>query len=118
MIKANIRDIKEIRLSGRFDASEPDFPLNWTAAGCDMKVKGSFLDIEIASEYNVYRPYITFEVDGLRGSGANPGRQGIGLEAGATFRLGEKWSTSAGYSFNAIDDSNAHVLNIGVSRTF
>lgn len=66
MIRANIRDLKEIRLSGRFDRSEPDFPLNWTAAGCDMKVKGSYLNVEITSEYNVYRPYITFEVDGLR----------------------------------------------------
>lgn len=73
---------------------------------------------EVSYINDMVRDNPTIEVDGLRGSGANPGRQGIGLEAGATFRLGEKWSTSAGYSFNAIDDSNAHVLNIGVSRTF
>ena len=66
MIKANIRDIQNIRLSGRFDQTEKDFPLNWTAAGCDMKVKGSYLNVEITSHYNMYRPYITFEVDGLR----------------------------------------------------
>ena len=58
------------------------------------------------------------EVNGLRGSGANPGRQGVGVEAGATIRLGEKWSASANYSFNAMDDANEHVLNIGASRTF
>lgn len=73
---------------------------------------------EVSYINDMVRDNPSVEVDGLRGSGANPGRQGIGLEAGATFRLGEKWSTSAGYSFNAIDDSNAHVLNIGVSRTF
>lgn len=73
---------------------------------------------EVSYINDMVRDNPTIEVDGLRGSGANPGRQGIGLEAGATFRLGEKWSTSAGYSFNAIDDSNAHVFNIGVSRTF
>lgn len=66
MINANIRDIEAIRLSGRFDETEKDFPLNWTASGCDMKVKGSFLEVEITSEYNMYRPYLTFEVDGLR----------------------------------------------------
>ena len=73
---------------------------------------------EVSYINDMVRDNPSVEVDGLRGSGANPGRQGIGLEAGATFRLGEKWSTSASYSFNAIDDSNAHVLNIGVSRTF
>lgn len=66
MTTANIRDIDAIRLNGRFDHSEKDFPLNWTAAGCDMLVKGSYLNVEITSVYNMYRPYITFEVDGLR----------------------------------------------------
>lgn len=44
--------------------------------------------------------------------------QGVGVEAGATIRLGEKWSANANYSFNAMDASNEHVLNIGASRTF
>ena len=66
MISANIRDIENIRLNGRFDRNEKDFPLNWTASGCEMKVKGSFLEVEITSMYNMYRPYVTFEVDGLR----------------------------------------------------
>ncbi len=60
----------------------------------------------------------SIEVNGLRGSGANPGRQGVGVEAGATIRLGEKWSADVNYSFNAMDDSNEHVLNIGAGRTF
>ena len=60
----------------------------------------------------------SIEVDGLRGSGANPGRQGVGVEAGTNIRIGERWSVNANYSFNAMDDSNEHILNIGASRTF
>lgn len=56
--------------------------------------------------------------NGMTGHVANPGRQGIGIEAGATFRMGENWSSSVNYGFNAMDDSDEHILNIGVSRTF
>ncbi len=73
---------------------------------------------EVSYINDMVRNNPTIEVDGLRGNGANPGRQGVGLEAGVTIRLGEKWSASANYSFNAMDDSNEHVLNIGASRTF
>lgn len=65
-MKKSIREIEGIRLNGRFDKKEKGLPLNWTASGFEMKVKGSFLEIEIESEYNVYRSYISIEVDGLR----------------------------------------------------
>lgn len=73
---------------------------------------------EVSYINDMVRNNPSIEVNGLRGSGANPGRQGVGVEAGATIRLGEKWSASANYSFNAMDDANEHVLNIGASRTF
>ena len=73
---------------------------------------------EVSYINDMVRNNPSIEVNGLRGSGANPGRQGVGVEAGATIRIGEKWSASANYSFNAMDDANEHVLNIGASRTF
>lgn len=73
---------------------------------------------EVSYINDMLRNNPSIEVNGLRGSGANPGRQGVGVEVGATIRLGKQWSASANYSFNAMDDSNEHVLNIGASRTF
>ena len=73
---------------------------------------------EISYINDMVRNNPSIEVGGLRGSGANPGRQGVGIEAGATFRIGERWSANANYSFNAMDDANEHSLNLGASRTF
>ena len=58
------------------------------------------------------------EINGLRGTGANPGRQGVGIDLGATIRIGERWTTNANYSFNAMDDSNEHSVNVGAAYTF
>ena len=84
------------------------------APGCDRIVVYG----ELSYINDMVRNNPSIEVNGLRGGGANPGRQGVGIEAGATFRIGERWSANANYSFNAMDDSNEHVLNIGASRTF
>ena len=66
MLTKNIREIEGIRLNGRFDKNEKGLALNWTASGFEMKVRGSFLHVEIECDYGVYRPYVSFEVDGLR----------------------------------------------------
>jgi len=58
------------------------------------------------------------EQDGLRGDGENPGRQGVGVEVGATYRIGERWSASANYSYSTMDDSREHRVNVGASYTF
>jgi outer membrane autotransporter protein len=55
---------------------------------------------------------------GMRGAGENPGRSGVGIEAGATYRINERWSTSANYSYNAMQDSREHRLNVGASYSF
>ncbi len=85
-----------------------------TVPGCERVV----LYGEVSYINDMVRNNPSIEVNGLRGSGANPGRQGVGVEAGATIRIGERWSANANYSFNAMDDSNEHILNIGASRTF
>ena len=58
------------------------------------------------------------EMSGIRGMGTNPGRQGFGVEAGATYRINDRWSTSANYGFNAMEDSQEHRVNVGASYTF
>lgn len=82
--------------------------------GCERVV----LHGEVSYLNDLVRNNPSIEVNGLRGSSANPGRQGIGVEAGATIHLGEKWCTNVNYSFNSMDDSNEHVLNLGASRSF
>lgn len=58
------------------------------------------------------------EINGLRGGADNPGRYGMGIEAGATYRIGERWSTSVNYGFNTMDDSKEHRVNMGASYSF
>lgn len=60
----------------------------------------------------------TVEINGLRGGADNPGRYGMGIEAGATYRIGERWSSSVNYGFNTMDDSREHRVNVGASYSF
>ena len=58
------------------------------------------------------------EMDGLRGAGENPGRSGVGIDVGATYRINDRWSTSANYSYSTMDGSTEHRLNVGASYSF
>ena len=82
--------------------------------GCEKLV----LNGEIRYFNDMVRSNPVIEMDGLRGGGENPGRQGMGIEAGATYRISERWSASANYSFNAMEDSVEHRANVGASYTF
>ena len=82
--------------------------------GCEKLV----LNGEIRYMNDMVRSNPVIRMDGLSGGGANPGRQGIGIEAGATYRIGERWSASANYSYNTMEDSKEHRVNVGVSYTF
>ncbi|MBR1981184.1 MAG: autotransporter domain-containing protein [Akkermansia sp.] len=85
------------------------------ARGCEKLV----LNGEIRYMNDMVRSNPVIEQDGLRGKGdANPGRQGVGIEAGATYRIGERWSASANYGFNTMEDSREHRVNVGASYTF
>ena len=82
--------------------------------GCEKLV----LHGEIRYMNDLVRSNPIIEQDGLRGSGDNPGRQGMGIEAGATYRISERWSASANYGFNTMEDSKEHRVNVGASYTF
>ena len=85
-----------------------------TAAGCEKLV----LHGELRFMSDLVRNNPVIEMAGMRGEGNNPGRQGVGVEAGATYRINNRWTTSANYSFNAMDDSNEHRVNVGASYSF
>lgn len=51
---------------GRIPQSGNAFPLYWNTAGLEIQVKGTCLEAEISSHWKTMKPYISFEVDGLR----------------------------------------------------
>lgn len=57
-------------------------------------------------------------MNGMSGDSSNPGRYGIEVQAGATYRINSRWSTSANYTFSAMEDSTEHRFNVGASMTF
>ncbi|MBR5879921.1 MAG: autotransporter domain-containing protein, partial [Akkermansia sp.] len=84
------------------------------AKGCEKLV----LNGEVRYMNDMVRSNPVIRMNGLSGMGQNPGRQGIGIEAGATYRIGERWSATANYGFNTMEDSKEHRLNIGAAYTF
>ena len=58
------------------------------------------------------------EINGVRGYGANPGRQGIGVTLGAQQELGNGWSVHASYSLEAMSEATMHSANIGAALRF
>lgn len=82
--------------------------------GCEKLV----LHGELRYMNDMVRNNPVVRMDGLSGTGTNPGRQGVGVEAGATFRISERWSASANYGFNTMEDSREHRVNVGASYTF
>ncbi len=61
-------------------------------------------------------PYADF--NGIRGYGANPGRQGVGVTVGALQELGGGWSVNAGYSLETLSEGTMHSANIGAALRF
>ena len=82
--------------------------------GCEKLV----LHGELRYMNDMVRSNPVIRMDGMSGGGENPGRSGMGIEAGATYRIGECWSASANYGFNTLDDSREHRVNVGASYTF
>lgn len=82
--------------------------------GCKQLV----LHGELRYIHDMVRSNPVVEMDNMRGGSANPGRQGLGIEAGATYRFNERWSSSVNYGYNAMDDSREHRVNVGASYTF
>lgn len=89
----DIREVPEVRLSGRFDPEQAGFPMMWSGACAEMTVRASRLDVRIRSEYRTLRPYLSFEVDGLRAQTFAPLRGThwvtvmLGMDAGKPHRV-------------------------------
>ena len=61
-----VRSHEHIRLNGRFDPSQPHFPMMWSSASAEMKLKASHLEVQIECQYTSMAPYLSFTVDGVR----------------------------------------------------
>ena len=84
------------------------------AQGCEKLV----LNGEIRYMNDMVRSNPVIRMSGMSGGSTNPGRQGMGIEAGATYRIGERWSASANYGYNTMEDSKEHRVNVGAAYTF
>lgn len=58
------------------------------------------------------------DINGVRGYGANPGRQGVGFTVGAQQELGGGWSVHASYSMEAMSEATMQTANIGAGLRF
>ncbi|MCI6981832.1 MAG: autotransporter-associated beta strand repeat-containing protein [Akkermansia muciniphila] len=63
-----------------------------------------------------HNPVTTF--DGIREQGLNPGRVGLKMSVGGSYRLNDTWSANAAYTLEAAEHNTQHSANIGVSYTF
>ena len=61
-----------IRRFGRTENNEGGFPLYWSGSGLEMRVRATTLEIEIDCAYSDRKPYLSFEVDGLRAQTFSP----------------------------------------------
>lgn len=82
--------------------------------GCEKLV----LHGEVSYFNDLVRHNPVIRMNGESGCSGNPGRHGVELGVGATYRINERWSASANYSFSAMEDSREHHANIGASLTF
>lgn len=87
---------------------------NGPIPGCERLV----LHGEVRYFNDMVRSNPVIRMDGMSGGDVNPGRYGMGIDVGATYRINERWSTSANYGFNAMDDSREHRVNVGASYSF
>ena len=67
-----IRECENVRFSGRDDSTILGFPLYWSLSSVEFLVKASRFEIELECGYEILRPYISFEVDGLRAQTFSP----------------------------------------------
>lgn len=61
-----LREEKNIRVMGRDDGRGGDVSLFWSGSGIELNAKATALEIEIDCAYHTHKPYLSFEVDGLR----------------------------------------------------
>ncbi len=78
--------------------------------------------LEVYGELSYFNDMVrhnpVIRMNGMSGDSCNPGRNGIEVQAGATYRINTRWTTSANYSFSAMEDSTEHRFNVGASLSF
>ena len=72
MTEKSILSSPRIRKIGRAGRGGDVFPLYWSGSGLEMRVRGGTLEIEIDCAYSGMKPYLSFEVDGLRAQTFSP----------------------------------------------
>lgn len=117
----DVRSLTQVRLSGRFDAAQEGFPMMWTGAAAQMMVRAGTLEAEIISDYSVLKPYLSFEVDGLRAQFFSPIKGThwysvfLGMDPTVAHRVRITLETQA---FEADPDSYAALLRLRTDGGF
>ncbi len=106
--------------SARVQADSLQYLRLMLGAGLSHKLTDSATVYGEVSVYNdTMRHNPEAGVDGFYyGSGANPGRLGGSVTAGAQYQLNENWSLWGSYSFEGTDDNSDHRVNVGASYSF
>lgn len=74
---------------------------------------------EVSMYNDTMRHNPSVELDGFTyGSGANPGRTGATISAGAQYQLNANWALRGNYGYETADDKVEHRVNIGASYSF
>lgn len=68
----DIRQASMVRLSGRFDPAQEGFPMLWSGASAELLAQAATLEVQLDCAYRSHKPYLSFEVDGLRAQTFSP----------------------------------------------
>lgn len=76
-----------------------------------------FGEVTLFNDTMRHNPNVT--LDGYHyGTGANPGRLGGSVTAGAQYQLRPNWTLRGSYSYEGADNSNEHRVNVGAVYSF
>ncbi len=76
-----------------------------------------FGEVTLFNDTLRHNPNVT--LDGYHyGTGANPGRLGGSVTAGAQYQLRPNWTLRGSYSYEGADNSNEHRVNVGAVYSF
>ncbi|MBR4108581.1 MAG: autotransporter outer membrane beta-barrel domain-containing protein [Akkermansia sp.] len=91
---------------GKVDSDSPDVSSAWCQDTLQLDARLSYI-----------HP-LTEKLNASAFVGANPGRLGAGITAGAAYRTNKNWNFQGSYSLETADNSTAHTINLGVFRSF
>jgi len=59
-----VNEVKNVHIYGRTGSQQMPLPLFWTGSGIELNVTGSELWIEFETDYEIYEPWISIEING------------------------------------------------------